>query len=281
MEEAVFSMRLKDEFRSMAGNLASGFSIPEISKTFFPPFYKGGQPKDAEFMALALEGGAVGVSYVLLPDEKMEEYLSLKSSSFSGKDPVEFAIEFGHDDPIKNMLSLAALNAVCQHVIKQNKFPLDFATDSLGLLSVSEGDKVGMVGFFPPLIKTIEKCNAELTVLEKKEKLIADFPELHITLDPTELRTCNKVLCTSTTVLNNTLDEILSNCSPDAKVSIIGPTAGYFPDPLFARGVDVVGGTLIKDGELFIKLITESKRWGPATRKFCFQKKNYPGIPCA
>ena len=30
----------------------------------------------------------------------------------------------------------------------------------------------------------------------------------------------------------------------------VGPTAGYFPDPLFARGVDVVGGRAVKNGDI-------------------------------
>jgi len=94
----------------------------------------------------------------------------------------------------------------------------------------------------------------------------------------TKLSKCNKILCTSTTILNNSLDEILAHCSPDAFISIIGPTAGYFPDPLFARGVDVVGGRVVKNGALFLQLIAEGKRWGDATRKTCFQKGTYASL---
>ena len=138
-----------------------------------------------------------------------------------------------------------------------------------------------MVGFLPPLVKAINKCGAELIVIEKNKKFIGKFPELNISLDPLNLKTCNKVLCTSTTVLNNTLDEVLDNCAADATISIVGPTAGYFPDPLFERGVDVVGGTFVKDGDLFFELLKEGKRWSPATQKFCLQKENYQGIPAA
>jgi uncharacterized protein (DUF4213/DUF364 family) len=128
------------------------------------------------------------------------------------------------------------------------------------------------------MIKTIEKAGAELVIIEKKEKLIQKFPKLPITLDPRKLNTCNKILCTSTTILNNSLDEVLAYCSPDAFVSIIGPTAGYFPDPLFARGVDVVGGRVVKDGTQFLQLLAEKKRWGTATQRTCFQKATYAGI---
>ena len=115
-------------------------------------------------------------------------------------------------------------------------------------------------------------------MIEKNPRLIQKYPELPISLDATKLSTCNKVLCTSTTILNNSLDEVLSHCAPEALVSVIGPTAGYFPDPLFNRGVDVVGGRVVKDAAPFIQLLREQKRWGAATRKICFQKRTYMGI---
>lgn len=71
-------MSLKDEFRLMITKLTAKYSIPPIAKLFFPPFSKGGQPKEAEFMALSLAGGATGISYVLLPDEKEEAYSALR-----------------------------------------------------------------------------------------------------------------------------------------------------------------------------------------------------------
>ncbi len=271
-------MSLKDEFKKLITELTTKFTLPPIANIFLPPFHLGGQPKDAQFMAIGLEGGAVGVSYILLPDKTMEEYTALQSPDFVGKNPRRFALEFGHDNPLKEMIGLAAINAVCQHVMRKTDFAVDSATDSLGLLAVSEGDRVGMVGLFYGLIKTIKEAKAELVVIEKNEQLIQKYPDLPITMDATQLNTCNKVLCTSTTIMNNSLDEILAQCSPDAFVSIIGPTAGYFPDPLFARGVDVVGGRIVKNGEFFLQQLAEKKHWGDATQRTCFQKETYTGI---
>ncbi|MFC1824183.1 Rossmann-like domain-containing protein [Thermodesulfobacteriota bacterium] len=271
-------MGLKDEFRNMVMALTTKFTPPPIADIFFPPFLRGGQPKDAQFMAISLEGGAAGISFVLLPEERMEAYSALKPLDFVEKSPREFALEFGNEDPVKEMISLAAINAICQHVMRETHFPIDDATDSLGLLSVSPGDRIGMVGLFYGLVKKIKKAGAELVVIEKNERLIDKFPDLPITLDPAKLRTCNKILCTSMTILNNTLDEILAHCSPDAFVSIIGPTAGYFPDPLFARGVDVVGGRVVRNGVRFLQTLAERKRWGDATQRTCFQKETYSSI---
>ena len=272
-------MSLKDEFRSMINDLAERFSPPPIADVFFPPLHKDGQPKDAQFMAIRLEGGATGISFLLLTDESMDEYATLHPSNFVGRDPQGFALEFGGDNPVREMIALGAINAICQQVMRETAFQVESAPDPLGLLSVAPEDKIGMVGLFLGLTKAIKKAGAELVVIEKKDNLIDKFPDLPITTDPSKLSTCNKVLCTGTTLLNNSLDDILSHCSPEAFVSIIGPTAGYFPDPLFARGVDVVGGRVVTNGEVFLQRLAERKRWGDATQTTCFRKETYPGLP--
>ena len=272
-------MRIMTEMRDMTLDLASRFQIPKIAGIVFPPFYEGGQPRDGEFMAMALEGGAGGISYVLLPAGSAGEYRDLKPQAFIGTRPEQYAESFGGTDPIQNMLGLASINAICQHVMRTTGCSPGAATDSLGLMNVEDGDRVGMVGFFPPLLKYMRDSNAELVIVEKNERLIEKYPQLHVTLDVTELNSCNKVLCTSTTLLNDTLDDVLLQCTAAEHISVLGPTAGYFPDPLFARGVHVLGGRVVNDGMLLLQLIAERKRWGVATQKLCFQACDYAGVP--
>ncbi|NQU63580.1 MAG: hypothetical protein HQ517_04760, partial [SAR324 cluster bacterium] len=244
-------MTIYQEFEKVVGQIMAEHSIPAITDVYFPPFFRGGQPKEYEFIAIKLDGGACGISFVLLADEEIKNYQTVAGSNFISADPVALAGDFGSRDPVKNMVGLAALNAICQHVMKSSGYTLDVTSDSLGLLNIEKGQRIGMVGLFRPLIKRVESLGAELIIFEQKAELIRKYPQYNITIDSTLLKDCDSVLCTSTTVYNNTLDRILTHCSPDAFISVIGPTAGYFPDPLFSRGVDVVGGTFIRDGEAF------------------------------
>jgi uncharacterized protein (DUF4213/DUF364 family) len=271
-------MSLKNEFLKMISRLSASFAFPRIADVFLPPLQEGGQRKDAQFTAMVLEGGACGISYLLLPEEKMEPYKALEPRHFVGEAPEKFALEFGSEDPLKEIIGMAAINAICHYVMKESRFPFDKVTDSLGLLSVEKGDRIGMVGLFFRLIDTIEKAEAELAIIERKKPLIQKYRDLPITLDVKQLATFNKVLCTSTTLLNNSLDEVLDHCSPDAFVSVVGPTAGYFPDPLFARGVDVVGGRVVENSEEFLQCLARRKRWGDTTSRTCFQKETYRGL---
>jgi len=180
------------ELRNMASELSSRIKIPGITGVVFPEYFERGQPKECEFMVILLESGAAGISYVLVPDDYADEYRSLKPDGFIGTNPAGYIGEFGGDDPVKNMIGLAAINAVCQHVMRINEGSLDLATDSIGLIDVREGDKIGMVGFFRPLMKYIDRVKAELVIVEKNDKLLGEYPDLNLSLDPGSLNDCNK-----------------------------------------------------------------------------------------
>lgn len=271
-------MSTLSEIREMALRLAASVQVPKIAGIVFPPLYEKGQPKDCEFMALALESGAGGISYVSIPTGSSEAYRTLRAQPFVGRRPEQFVEAFDGIDPIQNMLGLACINVICQHVMRLCNYSPGAATDSLGLMNVEEGDRVGMVGFFPPLLKYLRNSKAELIIVEKNECLVERYPEWHVTLDVSELNSCNKVLCTSTTLLNDTIDEVLKECTSALHISVLGPTAGYFPDPLFAKGVNVLGGRFVSDGMLLLQLIAERKQWGAATQKLCFQACDYEGL---
>ncbi len=268
-------MSVLTELGAMARRLAEQHSVPRIREAYFPPLFAGGQPVDHEFLVVALEGGAAGLSFVLPPRDSAEAYRALDPGMFAATTPQEHLAGLGGADPLRNMLGLAAVNAICQHVMRSGKIALDRATDSLGLLDLHEGDRLGMVGLFPPLLKRVAQARCELIVVEKDPAALERHPRLPITLDVAALRRCNKVLCTSTAVLNDTIDEVLANCAEAEHVSVIGPTAGFFPDPLFARGVDVVGGRYVVDGDKLLSRIRNREPWGDATEKLCFRKATY------
>jgi uncharacterized protein (DUF4213/DUF364 family) len=268
-------MSLATEIREMALGLTARFPIPKIAGVVFPAWHAGGQPRDGEFMAMALASGAAGLSYVLLPESSGAAYQSLNPQTFIGRRPERYAEAVGADDPVENMLGLAAINAICQQVMRATGRMPGSAADSIGLMRIAGGDRVGMVGLFPPLLKYMHGSGAELVIVEKNPQLVGRYPDLNVNLDVAALHSCNKVLCTSATLLNDTLDEVLRHCTAAEHISVLGPTAGYFPDPLFARGVHVLGGRLVNDGRLLLQLIAQRKRWGEATRKLCFRSAEY------
>lgn len=272
-------MSITKDFIKIIKKVSETINLPPIQEIFVPPALNTKRDsKKSNFGAIRLEDGTIGLVFLNLTPKIRELASQLNVDQFIGVNPAELANEFGSSDNLKKMLGLGAINSISQHIFKRSEFPLNFTTDSLGLLNLKAQDRVGMVGFFPPLVKKIETIGIPLIVIEKKAHLIKKTEKWEVTLEPSRLRECNKVLCTSTAVLNDSIDEILRYCSKAEKISIIGPTAGFIPDPLFTRGVDIVGSTFINNTSLFMELIRQKKRWGSATRKYCIQKRNYPGI---
>jgi len=126
------------------------------------------------------------------------------------------------------------------------------ATDSIGGIDPQAGDHVGMVGLFTPLLKQVTAAGAQLTVIELNPDYAGHYDGYRVTLDAAALEDCNKVLSTSTILLNHTVDDMLAHCRKARRIVLIGPSAGCLPEPLFARGVTVVGGSWITDRAGFI-----------------------------
>lgn len=269
------SNSLVQDFHEMIYAIKQKLPIPPIKQFFFPNIHPKHQPKCAEFMAVRLEDDSIGLGYILNEIIKDSDFISFKIDEIMGMNPVELALRFGSKNGVEQIVSVACINAICQYAMKKLNYKLDKTTDSLGLLNVKKGDIVGMVGLFRPLVGLVKKAEAKLIIVEKKPELIEELPKLTITLDPHTLQQCNKVLCTTTTILNNTIDEILSNCKRAEIISVIGPTAGFFPDPLFKRGVTVLGGSLIVKPDEFFNRISEGEFWWDATEKYCIERSKY------
>jgi len=71
------------------------------------------------------------------------------------------------------------------------------------------------------------------------------------------LPTADVVLITGSTLVNNTLEDLLAFTRPEARVTIVGPTVGMLPDAFLARGADVLGCVRITEPDEFLDLLAE------------------------
>ncbi|MFZ1909755.1 MAG: DUF364 domain-containing protein, partial [Burkholderiales bacterium] len=172
---------------------------------------------------------------------------------------------------------LAAINAVTQHVFRRAGYEPDLAANSIGSLQLKPGDRVGMIGFFPPLVPRVRELGLRLTVLELRAELVNEEPALTVTLDPKRLADCNKIVSTSTVLLNETLEEILFHCRHAQELALVGPSASCFPDPLFARGVTAMGGYWVLEPAVFMRRAAALEPWGDAGKKSSVQRSAFPG----
>jgi len=276
-------MRFAEELFAALQQAFVGHAVPRVKALHLPPAPWTGT-RDGEFGALELDSGALGLSYLLLDDALAT--LAETGDTVHGADALELARWWvegaapGRDRSraARSAIGFAAVNALTRELFDRAGFVPPAATDSIGGLAPQPGERIGMVGFFPPLVKQVTACGAQLTVLELRADLAGPREGFAITLDPAELAGCTQVLCTSTVLLNHTLEGVLAACRSARHIALVGPGAGCLPDGLFARGVTLLGGTWVVDGAAFKQALATGAPWGGTTKKFALTRSNYPGL---
>lgn len=264
----------------------AGRPVPRVRALHLPP-PEAAESKSGEFCALELDDGALGISYVLLDDMLTRLAASGDPHTIVGMDALQLAREFSApaggagDAELRRMLGFAAANALSRTVMERMGFAPPRATDSIGAIDPQAGDHVGMVGLFTPLLKQVTAAGARLTVIELNPDHAGQYDGYRVTLDAGELEHCNKVLSTSTILINHTVDRMLAHCRGAERIVLIGPSAGCLPDPLFARGVSMVGGSWITERAGFIDALRRGEPWSGFAYKFALGAADWPGVPQA
>ena len=251
--------------------------FPKIRALHLPPVDTR-KSKDGEFCAIELDDGSIGLSYVLLGGTLDALLAQEPGESLAGMDALELCRWYRRPDTSARTLGFAAVNAMTSALYAKSAYEPNPSADSIAMLDPRPGDHVGMIGFFPPLAKRIAKTGAALTIAELRDDLVGQYDGYRVTLDANDLSACNKILSTSTVLLNDTLDAMLSTCSGATQFALIGPGAGCLPDPLFERGVSLLGGTQVKDRAAFCEALRAGKSWGEFAKKVVVSTEDYPGF---
>ena len=243
---------------------------------------------DAEYCAIELEYGAFGLSYVLLGDTLdalLKSHGGARGTApLAGANPMTLASRLENGSPVERAIALAAINALTDSVWRQIGYEPPPAGNSLGDVTLTAQDHLGMIGFFPPLVRRVAEAGGRLSVVEMDAAMVARqrerFPNVHITLNRADLGPCNVVVGTSTMLLNHTLDDMLAAAPNATRFAVIGPSAGLWPDALFERGVTLLGGTRVVDARRFREAMAGGESWSDATHKFAMAREGWPGWRC-
>jgi len=263
-------------FVAMAERIAVRLAQPRVRALHLPP-PQPATARDAEFCALELDDGSIGFSYVLLADVGTALRAGTVGPDLAGVAAMALARGYAAGDPRAKALGFAAINALSQSLFTRAAWAPPGAGDSLAGIAPEAGEHVGMVGLFPPLVAPVLGAGARLTVLEIDPALAGERDGYTVTLDPAALACCDCVVSTCTVMLNDTLDAVLAACRSARRVAVIGPTAGCVPDPLFERGVDLVGGRRVTDRRGFLDAFAAGERWGAFAAKYVIAPPEYPG----
>ncbi|MFO1339125.1 MAG: DUF364 domain-containing protein [Burkholderiaceae bacterium] len=272
-------MSFADDALALLEALAPRLTLPRVRGLHLPPPPPPGGLR-GEFCALALEDGSLGQSYVLL-DRTWEgltaQQQARRLDALAGQDALAVARGYRSADPLQRTIGFAAMNAVTRHLFDRAGYAPPASTDSIGDLDPRPGETIGMVGHFTPLMPQIVARGARLLVVELRPDLVGEQGPVRVTLDARELSACAKVLATGTLLLNDTLDSVLTHCAHSRRFVMLGPSVGCPPDPLFARGVTLLGGSWVTDAAGFVAALRAGEPTRAFARKFSLRAEDYPG----
>ncbi|MFC1836719.1 Rossmann-like domain-containing protein [Thermodesulfobacteriota bacterium] len=161
------------------------------------------------------------------------------------------------DDPIESCVGFATANALTKNT-PTTGLPGD-VLDAVGLLPK---DRVGMVGFFGPLIQPLKERVRLLEVFEENESLAPNLLPSSVAVKG--LSECDVSLITSTAIINNTIAPLLEAASGCREVVLLGSSTPMLPEVFDDTAVTCLSGITVNDPDGMLQVISE----GGGTRFF-------------
>jgi uncharacterized protein len=219
------------------------------------------------YTAVLLDNNSAGVAYTF------KECLPPGCDVFQGKRPVagktasETLDYLLSPDLLERAVGLATANALINRSSKEL-----IEGDILEALACSTDDRVGMVGYFPPLMPVLKPKVKELLIFES---LLKDTPGVYAEdTAPALLPSCTVAIITATTLINNTLAPLLEACAGCRAVAIVGATTPLAPEVFKPKGVTLLSGIVVTNPQGILRQVSEGG--GMGSFKGYMQKVNLP-----
>lgn len=281
---------LDQELLSLTEKVASALELPQVERVVLPDkmlSVSEARAKHDKFGVVVLGDGNAGFFYRLLDvnPEQIERYRST-AVSLQNRPLLEAAALLQSDDAFHRALALGAINAATRALFETAGFELPAKPATGGTATTAQSERpiqtsVGMVGYFRQQVSTLRAQGYRVVVLELNPDFHQSAPDLLVSNDIASLDGCERIYCTASTLINNTLEGLLAHFSALPRlphIEIVGPSAGCFPDALFTRGAAVVGGSIIKDTQATCDRIRCGEPWLDAASKFSLPQSAYPGV---
>ena len=221
------------------------------------------------FTGVKLSNGIAGACAT--PIKTIPESVCCPSSAMSmpfpgklrGRPAFDLAQEALGENGIRRAVGIAAMNALADTCWRRRPNPdteLQLGIDAFDATEIYPGDRVVVVGAFVPFLRELKRRRQSYLVLEQDPATLKadELPFFR----PAEqaaavVPQADVLMITGTTLINDTLEELLALANPAARVTMVGPTVTMLPDAFLRRGADVLGTVRITAPEDFLDILAE------------------------
>lgn len=228
--------------------------------------------------AVKLSDNSFGVASTLCDDQTFctknnRDYGDFTPSKIIGQHVVDLFVT-AKKSPVIDTLKIAVLNAISSKLLESSGYIILENTDPIDLIDLDSQKTITIVGGFQSYIQKAAASNSKLFVLElNKEALSEEQQQFYVpAMEYSKILPISDiVIITGLTLVNDTIDGLLSAITPGTQVIVTGPSSSLIPDILFKNHVNIIGATRITEPGKLFSIVSEGGT-GYHLFKYCAQK---------
>lgn len=201
------------------------------------------------YTCVELADGPTGIAWT--PERSYEgscTHLS-KAGSIQDLSEQEVLAWLDNDNHYLRAIGLAVCNAL--NMRREKSFN---DSEAVSLLNIQQKDHVVMVGFFGPLIPKIKKTGCTFDVLDLNS---AKPGIVNLRSGPDLLAACDVAIITATSIINNTLDGLLTNLRNNRSAVLLGPSAPLCAEAFAGSRISQLSGALVRETEPLKRVVSQ------------------------
>jgi len=198
------------------------------------------------YIGVQFDNGDCGVAATLREDVSGCCTLLEGAGGLTDRSALALASSVKSTEALQAGIGLATINAVLNQDAESN------GSSPIQALQISGEDRVGMVGYFSPLIEPVQARCSELSVFERRsldgEFVYPDWAANVLLPD------CDVAIISSTAIINKTLGNLLPKCPK--RTALLGPSTPLTRS-LGEKGISHLFGSEVTDCRLIMRIIAE------------------------
>ena len=254
----------------------ASLAVHKRIREYIMPLARGVKVRDVRiglgYTAVLLENGQAGVALT------SHESMTRGCTAFNGLHPLkgrearDLLAFLGSTDKIEMAVALATVNAL------GNKMSDDLLEgDVMEHVHIGAEDRVGMVGYFAPMLSRLKRKTSSIVIFEQIER---EKGNLLPAKDAYRLLPeCQVAMITSTSILNHTIDNLLRSARSCREVILLGASTPLIPEVFAGSGVTFLSGVVVTEPQEVLRIVSEGggmRLFGENVKKVNLRLRN-PG----
>jgi uncharacterized protein (DUF4213/DUF364 family) len=217
------------------------------------------------YTAVTTSDGGIGLACTYFESHKPCS-LNEPYRDYEGRPALELIDYIHRGDMVRRSMALAAINALNHdHAIQ---LPEDRDNSVLfEQLDIHQGTRVAMVGLFEPMLKLFQRQGAALEIIDAS-RAMGQKQEFYEKLG----NWAEALILTSTSIINNTIEEVLAHTNKKLKTVLLGPSTPMKAEAFEHLPVHLLAGMVPIEKENILKAIRHGSGT-PVLKKF--SRKSY------